>query len=280
MNRLRYTLLGAAALLAMSACTHSGTDTSSASGTSSKDATDAGLTVNGTVISTREIAMLMRQQPVRNEAPNSQQKIVDNLTMQVLAAQAASQKGLDKSPEVQDQLDLSKTSILAQAYVKDFFATHQPTDAQLSAEYDKVKAAASGNEYRARHIVVKTEDEAKAIIAKLNQDPRAFSKLASDDSLDPISKAKGGDLGWFDPARMQPEFAAAVTKLGKGQISQQPVKSQFGYHVIVVDDIRSKAANVPPFDQIKDSLTDHLKQEDLLKSLDDMKSKAKISVKS
>jgi peptidyl-prolyl cis-trans isomerase C len=280
LNRLRYTLLGAAALLAMSACTHNGTETSSASGTSSKDATDAGLTVNDTVVSKREIAMLVRQQPVRNEEPNSRQKIVDNLTMQVLAAQAASQKGLDKSPEIQDQMDLSKTSILAQAYVKDFFATHQPTDAQLSAEYDKVKAAASGNEYRARHIVVKTEDEAKTIIAKLNQDPRAFSQLASDDSLDPISKAKGGDLGWFDPARMQPEFAAAVTKLGKGQISQEPVKSQFGYHVIVVDDIRSKSANVPPFDQIKDSLADHLKQEELLKSLDDMKSKAKISVKS
>ncbi|EEA04085.1 PpiC-type peptidyl-prolyl cis-trans isomerase [Burkholderia sp. H160] len=280
LTRFRYTLLGVAALIAISACTHKGTDGNSASATSSKEATDAALTVNDTVISQREMAMLVHQQPVRDEQPNSRQKIVDNLTMQILAAQAATQKGLDKSPEVQDQMDMSKTSILAQAYIKDFFASHKPTDAQLNAEYDKVKAAAAGNEYRARHIVVKSEDEAKAIIAKLNQDPKAFSELASADSLDPVSKAKGGDLGWFDPARMVPEFASAVQKLGKGQISQEPIKSQFGYHVIVVDDIRSKADSVPPFEQVKDSLAAHFEQEELLKALSDMKAQAKISVKS
>ncbi|WP_181885365.1 foldase protein PrsA [Trinickia dinghuensis] len=279
MNRLRYTLVGVAALIAMSACTQKGTDTNHASDASSKDATDAALTVNGTAISKREFAMLLREQPPRDETPNSPKKIVDNLTMQILAAQAATEKGLDKSPDVEDQMDLSKTSILAQAYVKDFFASHKPTDAQLNAEYDKVKAAASGNEYRARHIVVKTEDEAKAIIAKLDQDPKAFAQLASADSLDPVSKAKGGDLGWFDPTRMEPAFASAVEKLGKGQVSQEPVKSQFGYHVIMVDDIRSKAAAVPPFEQIKDSLAAHLEQEELLKTLGDMKTKANISVK-
>jgi peptidyl-prolyl cis-trans isomerase C len=280
LNRLLFTLVGVAALIAMSACTHQGTDTNKASDTASADATDAALTVNGTVISKREMAMLVHQQPVRDEAPNSRQKIVDNLTMQIIAAQAATQKGLDKSPEVLDQIDLSKTSILAQAYVKDFFETHKPTDAQLNAEYNKVKAAASGKEYRARHIVLRTADEARALIVKLNQDPKSFSQLASADSLDPVSKAKGGDLGWFDPARMQPEFAAAVTKLGKGQISQEPVKSPFGYHVILVDDIRSKADSVPPFEQIKDSLAAHLEQEELLKSLNDMKAQARISVKS
>ncbi|WP_176041028.1 peptidylprolyl isomerase [Burkholderia stabilis] len=280
MIRFRYTTLGIAALIAVSACTHKGNATDSASATSSRDATDAALTVNGTVISQREMAMLVHQQPVRDEQPNSPQKIVDNLTMQILAAQEATRKELDKSPDVHDQMDMSKTSILAQAYIKDFFATHKPTDAQLNAEYDKVKAAASGNEYRARHIVVKTEADAKAIIVKLNQDPKAFSELAAADSLDPVSKAKGGDLGWFDPARMAPEFADAVKKLGKGQISQEPVKSQFGFHVIVVDDIRSKADSVPPFEQIKDSLAAHVEQEELFKALSDLKARAKISVKS
>ena len=280
--RSRSVLFGVAACLfvslAISACSKKADNNSADAAAQAK--AKAVLTVNGTVISQGEMDMLMRQQPPQREAPAVRQRLIDNLTLQILASQEAAKKGFDKQPEVQDQLEMSKTSILAQSYVKDFFANHKVTDAQLQAAYDKMKADASGNQYRARHILVKTEDEAKAIIVKLNKDPNAFSDIAHAQSLDPVSKAKGGDLGWFDTKSMVPEFSDAVVKLGKGNITQEPVKSPFGYHVIVVDDIRPAADSLPPFEQLKPSLTQRVQQEDLKKTLEDLKSKAKIEIKS
>ncbi|HEX8958127.1 MAG TPA: peptidylprolyl isomerase, partial [Burkholderiaceae bacterium] len=199
--------VAAIAAVTISACSRNGDKNAV-----TQDKTKVALTVNGTVVSQGELDLLMRQQPAQREAPAARQHTIDNLTQQILAAQEAARKGFDKQADVQDQIEMSKTFILAQSYVKDFFATHQPTDAQLNAEYDKLKAEASGNQYRARHILVKTEDEAKAIIAKLNKDPNSFAELAKQ-SQDPVSKAKGGDLGWFDSKTMVPEFSAAVAKL-------------------------------------------------------------------
>ncbi len=280
--RSRSVLCGVAAclfvLLAMSACSKSADK--SVANAATPDKSKAVLTVNGTVVSQGEMDMLLRQQPAQREAPAARQRLIDNLTLQILASQEAVKKGFDKQPDVQDQMEMSKTSILAQSYVKDFFANHKITDAQLSAAYDKMKADASGNQYRARHILVKTEDEAKAIIVKLNKNPNAFSDIAKAQSQDPVSKAKGGDLGWFDGKTMVPEFADAVAKLEKGKISQEPVKSPFGYHVIVLDDVRPAADSIPPFEQMKASLTQRVQQEDLKKTLEDLKAQAKIEVKS
>ncbi len=284
LNRNSKTLFAAvlaasmAASLAMSACSKNA-DKGAAQAAATQDKSKVALTVNDTVVSQGELDMLLRQQPAQREAPAARQHTIDNLTMQILASQEAAKKGFDKQADVQDQMEMSKTSILAQAYVKDFFATHKPTDEQLNAEYDKIKAEASGNQYRARHILVKTEDEARAIIAELNKDPNSFTDLAKQ-SQDPVSKAKGGDLGWFDSKNMVPEFGAAVAKLEKGKFTEQPVKSSFGYHVIMLDDIRPAADSVPPLDQIKPSLAQRVQQEELKKTLEVLKSQAKIKINS
>ena len=264
-------------LLALSACTAKEADKKAETAQAS-DAKPgpAALIVNGTPISQREVDMLLRQQPPQHDAPAARQRILDNITTQVVVAQAAVKKGLDKTPEVQDQLDMAKTSVLAQSYVKDYFQNQKVSDEQLKEAYDKMKADATGQQYRARHILVKTEAEGEAIIAKLRKDPKSFSELAAEQSQDPVSKAKGGDLGWFDTQGMVPEFSAAITSLHKGEFTPKPVKSQFGYHVIFLDDVRPKAESVPPFEQVKNNLTDQVRQQGLKKMLDDLKAQAKI----
>jgi peptidyl-prolyl cis-trans isomerase C len=196
--------------------------------------------------------------------------------MQMVIAEEAAKKGMDKLPEVTERLEMVRQSVLANAYVQDFMKTHPVTDEALKAEYDRIKATVTGKEYKARHILVEKEADAKDIIAKLQKDLGAFGKLALEKSKDPGSKARGGDLGWFDPSRMVPEFGAAVSKLEKGKFTLEPVKSQFGYHVILLDD--SKPVEAPPFEQVKPNLTQQLQQQNLKKQLDDLKSKAKIEI--
>ncbi|MEI7432509.1 MAG: peptidylprolyl isomerase, partial [Betaproteobacteria bacterium] len=146
----------------------------------------------------------------------------------------------------------------------------------LTAEYEKIKGAASGTEYKARHILVKQESEAKDIIAQLKKNPKAFEALAKSKSLDPGSKINGGDLGWFDPRSMVPEFGAAVAQLEKGKFTEEPVKTNFGFHVILLDDTRAK--QFPSLEEVKPMLEQQLQQQNLEKLLDDLKSKAKITI--
>lgn len=232
--------------------------------------------VNGTPITNKEIEMILKQQRGMPDTPETRKMIIDNIAMQLIVAQEAVKKGLDKTPDTMSELEMAKQSVLAQAFVQDYMKTNEITEAQLAAEYDKLKAQASGQQYKARHILVKTEDEAKAIIAKLNKDVKSFDALAKAKSLDPGSKAKGGDLGWFDKKTMVPEFSDAVAKLEKGKFTETPVKTQFGYHVIILDDTRPET--FPPMEQIKADLTRRLQQEKLTKMLDDMKAKAKIDI--
>ncbi len=146
----------------------------------------------------------------------------------------------------------------------------------LKAEYDKVKAEMTGNEYKARHILVEKESDAKDIITKLKKNPKSFEAQAKEKSKDQGSKVNGGDLGWFDPRSMVPEFGAAVAKLEKGKFTEEPVKSQFGYHVILLEDSRAK--EVPPFEQVKPGLGQQVQQKNLKKFLDDAKAAAKIEI--
>ncbi len=235
-------------------------------------------TVNGTAISKNRIDMLLSQGAGqgRPDTPEARLAIIDQLAMQMVIAEEAAKKGMDKLPEVTERLEMVRQSVLANTYVQDFMKTHPVTDEALKAEYDRIKATVTGKEYKARHILVEKEAEAKDIIAKLQKDVGAFGKLALEKSKDPGSKTRGGDLGWFDPSRMVPEFGAAVSKLEKGKFTLEPVKSQFGYHVILLDD--SKPVEAPPFEQVKPNLTQQLQQQNLKKQLDDLKSKAKIEI--
>ena len=183
------------------------------------------------------------------DSPELRKAIIDNLAMQHLVAAEAVKKGVDKQPETQRQLELVRQSILANAFVADYIKNTPVTDEMLKAEYDKVAALAG--EFKARHILVKEEAEAKAIIAELQKDVTKFAALAQEKSMDPGSKVNGGDLGWFDPRSMVPEFGAAVAKLEKGKFTEVPVKTQFGYHVILLED--TKKAEAPPFERSRSS---------------------------
>lgn len=235
-------------------------------------------TVNGTSISQSRVDMLAKQAAVQGQPdnPDVRKKIIDQLTMQFLLSQESIKKGIDKTPEVSDQIDLTRQSILANAFVEDYLKNNPVSDDMVKAEYEKAKAQMTGSEYKARHILVDSEAEARDIIAKLRKDPKAFESLAKSKSKDSRSKAGGGDLGWFDPRSMVPEFGAAVAKLAKGHITEEPVKTQFGYHVILLEDSRPKT--IPPLDQVKAQLQQALQRQSLQKLFDDMKAKAKIEI--
>ena len=262
-------LAGAVSMVTLIAC-------SSNDAAKSKEAVAA--TVNGEPISERLVDMMLKQRTDlgRNASAEVRKGYIDRLAMQTLITQEAIKKGLDKTPEVAVQIDLSKQSVLVDAFVRDFIKNNPVSDDAVKAEYEKIKAQEAGTEYKARHILVDTEKEAKDIIAKLNKDPKAFEALAKANSKDTGSKAKGGELGWFDPRGMVPEFGDAVTKLAKGKFTETPVKTRFGYHVILLEDTRAKEA--PPLDQVKDRLKQQVQEQNLQKLFDDMKAKAKIEI--
>jgi peptidyl-prolyl cis-trans isomerase C len=274
MIKSKVVLLSAAAVLVLGACTQK--DAAKSAAAPAKDGVAA--TVNGVAISSSRVDMMVKQRTAQGQpdSPELRKAIIENLAMQMLVAEEAVKKGLDKTPETANQMELVKQSILANAYVQDFITNTPVAEDILKAEYEKVKAERSGNEYKARHILVAKEQDAKDIIAKLKKDAKAFEGLAKEKSMDPGSKGNGGDLGWFDARMMVPEFGAALAKMTKGKFSDEPVKSQFGYHVILLEDTRP--ITPPPFDQIKDQLKQKIQQQNLSKFLDETKAKAKIEI--
>lgn len=273
----RVLIIGAASLLALSACTKKDTTTATTpSATGGKETVAA--TVNGMPIYSGVVDMMVKERTSQGQpdSPELRKMIIENLAMQAMVANEATKKNLDKTPETMRQLDMLRQSLLANAFVQDYIKSNPVTDEMVKAEYDKMAAKNGGEEFKARHILVKTEAEAKDIIAKVKKDMKQFGALAKDKSQDPGSKVNGGDLGWFNPAGMVPEFGAAVKAQKKGEVSETPVKSQFGYHVIVVDD--SRPITPPPLDQIKDQLKQQVQREKLKAFFDDLKAKAKIDI--
>jgi peptidyl-prolyl cis-trans isomerase C len=266
----RILLVSAVALLVLSACNNKTGNTPAAG--------DIAATVNGTPISKSTVDQIMGQRSGMGQPdnPETRKAIINQLAMQLLLSQEAIKKNLDKTPEVADQIKLIQQSVLANAYVEDYTKNNPVSDDMLKAEYDKVKAQMASTEYKARHILVDKEALAKTIIAKLKKNPKLFASLAKQYSKDPGSKGEGGELGWFDPRGMVPEFGAAVAKLAKGKFTLEPVKTQFGYHVIQLEDTRTKQA--PTFDQVKPQLAKQLQEKNIKKLVDDMMSKAKIEI--
>ena len=275
----RVVLTCALALLALSACTSKDAEKPVASASASTAPTSAvAATVNGTAISEKLVEMILKQQAAQGMPDNAESRkmIIDSLATQLILSQEAAKKGLDKTSEIADQLEMTRQSILAEAYVQDYMKSNAITDDMLNAEYDKIKAQASVNQYKARHILVEKEADAKDIIAKLKKDPKTFEALAKSKSKDPGSKDKGGDLGWFDPRGMVPEFGMAVAKLEKDKFTEEPVKSKFGYHVILLEDTRPNP--IPTLDQVKPSLMQQMQQQKFVKMVESMKAKAKIEI--
>ncbi|MGB8516649.1 MAG: peptidylprolyl isomerase [Gallionella sp.] len=269
----RIILASAVALLTLSACHKNSNNVASSAKTG-----EIAATVNGTPISKDSVDQVVMQQSTMGQAdtPETRKAIINKLAMQMLVAQEATQKNLDKTPAIADQLKLTRQSILANAFVEDYVKNNPISDDVLKAEYDKIKPQLSGSEYKARHILVASEAEARNIIAKLKANAAQFDKLAKELSKDSGSRAQGGELGWFDARNMVPEFAAAVAKLEKGKFTLDPVKTQFGYHVILLEESRSKEA--PTLEQIKPQLSKQVQEQNLRKLLDSMMAKAKIEI--
>ena len=267
-------LAGAASLLTLALCNPAMAATPADQ--APRDAVAA--TVNGTPISQRTVDLLAKQGASAGhpDTPEARRAIIDQLALQTVIAEEAIKQGLDKTPEVTEQVAALKQAVLASAYVQGFIKNNPVSEDRLKAEYERIKATVTGTEYKARHILVEKEAEAKDIITKLKVDPDVFEKLAKERSLDAGSKAQGGELGWFDLSAIAPEFGAATSKLEKGKFTETPVQTQFGYHVILLED--SKPIEAPPLEEVKPRLSQQLQQQDWEKQLEALKAKTKIEI--
>lgn len=235
---------------------------------------DAVAVVNGTYISKASLANLESEIAKRQQGQTfSKDKLVEELIQRELLIQEAKQKKLDQTVEYTTQLETIKTGLLTQAAVQDFLKSNPITDADLKAEYDK-SVDASGTEYKARHILVKSEDEAKAIITELSNGAD-FAELAKTKSTGP-SGPQGGDLGWFAAGQMVAPFSEAVVALEDNKYTLAPVKTQFGYHVILKEG--SRAQTPPPFESIKERIRPMLQRQKMQTFLEGLRNQAKVEV--
>jgi peptidyl-prolyl cis-trans isomerase C len=197
----------------------------------------------------------------------------DEVIAREIFMQEAQKRGLDATDDFRNQIELARQTLLIRELFADYQKANPITDDEIKAEYDKFAAANGGKEYRARHILVEKEDDAKAIIAQLKKGGK-FEEIAKKQSKDPGSGANGGDLDWANASSYVPEFSAALVKLTKGQTTQAPVKSQFGWHVIKLDDIRE--AQLPKIEEVKPQIAQQLQQQKLAKFQEELRAKAKI----
>jgi peptidyl-prolyl cis-trans isomerase C len=232
-------------------------------------------TVNGKPIPAAKVDQVVKQvvaQGKATDSPQLREAIKKDLIGREVLIQEADKQGVGTRPDVKNAIDNARQSIIINAMLADYIKKNPVKDADIKAEYDKYKAQVGDKEYHARHILVGTEDEAKQIIAKLKGGAK-FEDLAKQ-SKDPGSAANGGDLDWASPASFVPEFSKAMTSLQKGQITETPVKTQYGYHVIKLEDVR--AAKVPPMEEVKQQIAESLQQRKLASYRDELMKKAKI----
>jgi peptidyl-prolyl cis-trans isomerase C len=201
------------------------------------------------------------------DTPELRQALRDELNTRELVVREAKKQGLDKT--LKTEMDLTAQTVLVRSYVTDYAKAHPISDAQLHAEYDKIKASMGDKEYKVRHILVENEADAKDIIAQLQKGEK-FEKLA-ERSKDTGSKANGGDLDWNSPSNFVKPFADAMVATPKGKFTTTPVQTQFGWHVIEVDDIRE--AKIPSFDQVKPQLEQRMQAQVVDQYLRDLRTK-------
>ncbi len=241
-------------------------------------------TVNGKAVPKSRVDAMIDQitkqaqpgQPAPPRTPELEKKVKDEVVLREIFIQEAERRGLQKSDDYKVQMEFARQSILMRALVQDEDKKSKGSEAEARVEYDKLKAAGGDKEFRARHILVDKEEDAKALIAQIKGGAK-FEDLAKKNSKDTGSAENGGDLDWANPNNYVPEFAKALTSLEKGQITETPVKSQFGYHIIKLEDVR--ATQFPPFDEVKPQLIQRLQQQKMAKFRDELKAKAKTDYK-
>ena len=209
----------------------------------------------------------------RQVPPEMAAQLKEEIIAREIFVQAAQARGMDASEDYKNQMELARQSILIRELFTDYQKKNPVTDEEIKAEYDKFAAANSGKEYRARHILVEKEADAKAIIAQLKKGAK-FEAIAKKESKDPGSGANGGQLDWAAPGSYVKEFSDALVALSKGKTTETPVKSQFGYHVIRLDDVRDTA--LPKLEEVKPQIAQQLQQQKMTKFQEDLRSKAKV----
>ncbi|MFI5269697.1 MAG: peptidylprolyl isomerase [Chloroflexota bacterium] len=234
-------------------------------------------TVNGSPITEDMVRSFARAKSGGKDidlTPEQEAGVIKALTNIEILAQQARSAGIDSRREMQTELHLSADSILAQAFVQDYLKQHQPSDADIQAAYDERVKSVDTHQYKARHILVKDEATAKGIIAQLNKGA-SFAALAKKDSIDKGSAEHGGDLGdWFSGSAMVPEFSAALATLKKGQYTKTPVQTQYGWHVIQLEDSRTQ--DRPTLAQMHDQISNELMRKTMTDYLNQLVSSAKI----
>jgi peptidyl-prolyl cis-trans isomerase C len=233
------------------------------------------IVVNGVTIPQSRIDLMNKELAASGQpmTPERQNAVKEELINREVLVQAAHKRGLDKNPDVIAQMDLARQAVLVRALFESEVKNNPISDADLQKQYEDFKKSMGENEYKVRHILVDNEADAKAIIAELGKGGD-FAKIAKEKSKDPGSKENGGDLDWGPSARYVKPFADAVKSLKKGETTSAPVKTDFGYHVIRLDDVRP--LKVPAFDELKQQFRQRAQQQQVQKLIFELRSKAKV----
>jgi len=232
-------------------------------------------TVNGKGIPNSKLEQYVKQVVAsgkQTDSPQLREAIKKDLIAREVLIQEADKQGFGTRAEVKAALDNARQSIIINAMLADYVKKNPIKDAEIKSEYDKYKSTVGDKEYHARHILVQTEDEAKGLITKLKGGAK-FEELAKASSKDG-SAANGGDLGWASPASYVPEFSKAMADLKKGAITETPVKSQFGFHVIKLEEVRD--AKLPPLEEVKQQVAESIQQRKLQQFREELLKKATV----
>ena len=231
--------------------------------------------VNGKAVPKSRVDALTAQvaRSGRPITPDVEKQLKEEVITREIFMQEAQARGLDATDDYKTQLELARQSILIRELFADYTKKNPISDEDVKAEYDRFAAANSGKEFKARHILVEKEETAKALIAQIKKGAK-FEDLAKKNSKDPGSGAKGGDLDWANPNSYVKEFSEALVALGKGKMTDTPVKTQFGYHIIRVDDVRD--AQLPKFEDVKPQVAQQMQQQRMAKFQEELRGKAKV----
>ena len=231
--------------------------------------------VNGVSVPQSRMNLLLQQQGQRGMPDNEQTRAMvrEELINRELITQEAQRTGVGKRPEVQTQLDMARQEIMVNAYIRDWVRKNPVSDAEVQKEYERVKSQAGDKEYKARHILVETEEQANSMIAQLRKGGK-FDELASKNSTDSGSAQRGGDLDWNVPGTFEAAFSEAMVKLEKGKYTEKPVRTRYGFHVIQLDDVR--AVKFPPLNEVRPRIQQTLVQGKLQALVKSLRAKAKI----
>jgi len=232
-------------------------------------------TINGVPIPRSRAEAVIKQQTARGAQDNEQMRaqVREALINNELLLQEANRTGLAKKPEVLQQIDLTRQEVIANAMVAEYIRAHPVTDGDIQKEYDRAKAQTGDREYKARHILVASEDDAKGVMADLKKGAK-FEEIAQKKSLDEGTRPRGGDLDWNVPSNFDKAFSDALVKLEKGKMTDAPVRTRFGYHIIQLDDVRP--VNFPPLPQVRQQIQQRIVGQRVDVLLKDLRAKSKI----